>query len=407
MQALVKAYSSLAGTSNEKIEFKQQWTLGEIFRHPDIRFLYVPSANEQRKMTLFTPSKHQQTSFLEQNFYTLSHLWDTKPGENLWDVSDFIIDEEGITVEPIPMRPEKRETLLSLLKANPGYWWIDVLCSRSDTPPVIMSGVYRRCKKCFAMIDCPAEDIEYFTPDRKNQLDHALHGEQVEKEPAVTTSQHLIKEAWQHGRNIDASRWFKRVWTLQEALLPSCVVLLSEISDTYDDTSTVLLESLIYYHFQMRKLQLGDMLLNTPLVVKDEVRSNASLGGHLEPLVIFFNHLRSSKRSCYLAVDYVYGILGILGVDVPRQDNPDVVWKHFLAYLDHVVYETYGGNDMSFHDYSKIDVSEKARQFVLSEADNLGQVFDNVLQVNLHCPCMDCSVVNHRILNASKLPPLR
>lgn len=253
---MCKAYSSLAGTSTEKIEIKQQWTLGEIFRHPYIRFLYVPHANEQRKMTLFTPSKHQQTSFLEQDFYALSHLWDTKPNEHLWDVSDLIIDEEGIAVEPIPMRPEKRETLLSLLKANPGYWWIDVLCSRSDTPPAIMSGVYRRCKKCFAMIDCPPEDIEYFTPDRKDQLDHALHDDHVENEPAATT-QNLIKEAWQCGRSIDASRWFRRVWTLQEAILPSCVVLLSERSGTYADTCTVVLDSLIYYHFQMGKLHLG------------------------------------------------------------------------------------------------------------------------------------------------------
>lgn len=237
--------------------FKDQWTLGEIFRHPDIRFLYVPEANEKRKMTIFTPSKHQMTSFLEQNFYALSHVWGIGPNECMWDVSDFIIDEEGTPVKPIPMRPEKRRTLLNLLKANPGYWWMDVLCSRSDTPPMIMSGVYGRCKKCFAMIDCPTEDIEYFSRN-KDQLDHVLCDEQLMHEPAT---QNIIKETLQRGRSIDTSRWFKRVWTLQEAILPSCVVLLSELSDTYIDESTVLLDSLIHYHLQMKKWQVGKVVL--------------------------------------------------------------------------------------------------------------------------------------------------
>lgn len=142
------------------------------------------------------------------------------------------------------------------------------------------------------------------------------------------------------------------------------------------------------------------MLLNMTLFDKDPVRANVVPGRHLELLVIFFNKLSTSKRSCYFAVDYVYGILGVLGFDIPRQENPDVAWKHFIAYLDHIVHQTYQGVDMSLHDNSSIHVSEKARQFSLTEAKNLGQVFDTLLEVNIDCPCMDCSVIKYRILNA-------
>ncbi|KAI7874853.1 hypothetical protein K492DRAFT_199652 [Lichtheimia hyalospora FSU 10163] len=326
-------------------------------------------------MTLFTPSKHQLTSFLEQDFYALSHVYGIPPNEHMWEVSDFIIDEQGTPVGPIPMRPEKRDTLLSLLKANPG-----------------------RCKKCFAMIDCPPEDIEYFTLV-KDQLDHALNNDSLSHE---TATQYLLMEALQHGRRIDVSRWFKRVWTLQEAILPTCVILLSETSGTYTHERTMLLASLIHYDDRMRELQVGDMFSNMLLPSQDVVPTDAVIGRQLELLVIFLYSLSLSKRSCYFAVDYIYGILGFLGVDIPRHDNPDVVWKHFLAYIDYIIDEMYGDDDMDAHGYSRIEVSKKAREFSLSTADNLGQVFDNLLEVNIECPCMDCSIVKYRIDNAKK-----
>lgn len=123
---------------------EREWTIDDLFNHPDFRLLYVPPANEQSNMTIITPSKQQPTSFPHQGqkFYALSHLWGTEPNKSLWDVSGFISDEDDSTIEPISMRLEKREPLLSLLRANPGYWWIDVLCCRSETPPVIMCGVY-------------------------------------------------------------------------------------------------------------------------------------------------------------------------------------------------------------------------------------------------------------------------
>ncbi|KAJ8660054.1 hypothetical protein O0I10_004282 [Lichtheimia ornata] len=230
--------------ASRKAVLQKEWTLDDIFTHPDFRLLYVPSTNEQGGMTIITPSKHRSSYLHGREFYALSHLWGTEPNKHMWDVSDLISDEEGTLVEPIPMRPEKRKTLLSLLQSNPGYWWIDVLCCRSDTPPVIMSGVYGCCKRCYAMIDCSTSAIWYLSvkwdPNYLVQLFHPT-GNYV----GPMEKKEYLKKLFQYVYDVYDSRWFTRVWTLQEATLPSCVILLSETCDAYTERKTIKLRSLL------------------------------------------------------------------------------------------------------------------------------------------------------------------
>lgn len=242
---------SSTNPATRKAVVEKDWTLDDIFSHPDFRVLYVPPSNEEN-MTIITPSKYESASLHHQGFYALSHLWGKEPKKHMWDVSDFITDEKNIPVEPIPMRPEKRKTLLSLLRANPGYWWIDVLCCRSDTPPVIMAGVYGCCKKCFAMIDCPTPAIEYLSVTF--DFDH-LHQLFYPQEHCVDPTKRMeyLKNAFLNAYDVHDSCWFTRVWTLQEATLPLYVTLLSETCGSYAESKTIRLTALYLRYRQFLK----------------------------------------------------------------------------------------------------------------------------------------------------------
>lgn len=254
--------SSSTSLVTKRIIIEKEWTLDDIFTHPDFRLLYVPPPNEQRNMTIITPSKHDLATLRTRDFYALSHYWgNIEKDDNLWDVSDFITDEEGVLVKRIRMRKEKRKPLLSLLQANPGYWWIDVLCCRQKTPPIIMRGVYGCCKECFAMVDCPTSAIEYmkgtFSLDHLQDLFYP-QGHYVDP----IKKKNYLKEAFLNAYEVYDARWFTRVWTLQEATLPLYVILLSETCDTYAESKTIKIRSLLHRYRQIIRCARGKSYTN-------------------------------------------------------------------------------------------------------------------------------------------------
>lgn len=42
----------------------------------------------------------------------------------------------------------------------------------------------------------------------------------------------------------------------------------------------------------------------------------------------------SSKRRCYDPADYVYGVLGMMQIKIPRMNDPNAVWWYLLSKLD-------------------------------------------------------------------------
>lgn len=188
-------------------------------------------------------------AIIQKGYHVLSHVWGNINDYPKWDVSTFIMDVDGQPSKPVPMRPEKRNTLLALLKANPGYWWIDVMCARVDTPLVIMGSIYRFCGTCHVMVDCPSDLIADLKKSRLTDFDHSLtplyldasqrNGYRTD-ERFDTARQTQWKASKSHHNLIRLhnvinrfqaefncmqqlldSGWFRRLWTLQEVALPT------------------------------------------------------------------------------------------------------------------------------------------------------------------------------------------
>lgn len=178
-------------------------------------------------------------------YYALSHLWgiSKRSRQHLWnDIGEYVNDENGQPVEPVFMRPEKRSTLLGLLKDRPdSYWWIDILCARTDTPLGIMGNIYACCLECIAMIDCEPGLISYI-----HAVWRRMHTTfQTENEPLDITyyTLHEYSEFYDLLIQLFQSKWWERVWTWQEMALPfGDVRLIAEAGmcrDKENDTMTI------------------------------------------------------------------------------------------------------------------------------------------------------------------------
>lgn len=215
--------------AKEDIDYQQQ--ISPLLQHADFLLLHVP--DDGSKMKLIKPATdpyhgkrikdwYHEMSVLPH--YALSHVWGVSHAEeHLWhDIGHYVDDEHGQPVAPVSMRPEKRETLLKLLYGMPGsYWWIDVLCARTDTPLDIMGDIYKHCMKCIAMIDCETESLQQIRLLIKEQQDTFQY--QYE--------QYTADEFRKRTDALDAMthcQWWKRVWTWQECVLPKQVSLMAE-----------------------------------------------------------------------------------------------------------------------------------------------------------------------------------
>ncbi|CDS13145.1 hypothetical protein LRAMOSA05323 [Lichtheimia ramosa] len=150
---------------NERKEFFEKG-LGALLADRYFLLLYVP--DNGAKMQVIRPASdtyHRKRIIKRINeakcipsfYYALSHLWGISKSNRHWwnEIGEYVDDEQGQPMEPVSMRPEKRDTLLSMLEDHPdSYWWIDVLCARTDTPLGIMGDIYACCLECVAMIDC-------------------------------------------------------------------------------------------------------------------------------------------------------------------------------------------------------------------------------------------------------------
>ncbi|KAI7887153.1 hypothetical protein K492DRAFT_233032 [Lichtheimia hyalospora FSU 10163] len=420
--------SVLEDEKKQEQEYEMRYRQHEwpsLYANPDFLVLYI---SDDGNMTMIRPAdapEHRKNMEKQRGHYALSHLWGNAKDYPYWDVGTFIHDWDGKPVEPIPMRPEKRNTLLALLKAYPGYWWIDVLCARVDTPLVIMGSIYRSCKTCFALLDCPVETIHrlskrHLMPIRNDIFttlmkfykvfikasNDGLDEQSAHKliSPAATTHFEKLmtyQDEIQAMRDLLECGWFSRIWTLQELVLPTKLVIFPEQFqdnvDIHEDqaefgiindiTSALQLEGFedylddevrivyqkVYVPIVEWLAQKLDSSLEGSYICNDEL----SMVSRLDQIQDVFDSLSGSPRTCMDPLDYVYGILGLLNLDIPRIDNADGLWAIFLSKLEERL--TQMVNDITEDVNVSFTLSKSARDIKLIEAKHVSEVYNGLL----------------------------
>lgn len=184
-------------------------------------------------------------------YYALSHVWGLSENNRyLWnEIGDYVDDENGKPADPVSMRPEKRDTLLSMLKDHPGsYWWIDVLCARTDTPLDIMGDIYACCLECVAMIDCGPTLIPQLT-SMTSVREHYFDSVYVPEDDPFAKELYDIKLPKVRDAlfTLMQCTWWTRVWTWQEMALPFGDVRLMAETGTHRESlvNTITLNDLL------------------------------------------------------------------------------------------------------------------------------------------------------------------
>ncbi|CDH54977.1 predicted protein [Lichtheimia corymbifera JMRC:FSU:9682] len=81
--------------------------------------------------------------------------------------------------------------------------------------------------------------------------------------------------------------------------------------------------------------------------------------------------LRRSKRRCYDPCDYIYGVLGMTRIKIPRMTDPNAVWRHFLSELDDL---------LPLYDERWVD---HADEIDLQKVDNIGELHTKLWRIYL------------------------
>ncbi|KAJ8652919.1 hypothetical protein O0I10_011453 [Lichtheimia ornata] len=351
------------------------------------------SYHRKRMIKRINETKRGVPSF----YYALSHLWGLKKDNRfLWKgIRKHVDDEEGQPMKPVSMRPEKRHTLLSMLRDHPdSYWWIDVLCARTDTPLDIMGDIYACCLECIALIDCEPALISNIHKNLdaveklEKLLTRKLRRSPTNKELHKTKAPQLIDLL----DTFFQCEWWQRVWTWQELALPLGEVRFMAETETHrlQTTNTITTDDL-----KGINLLLQSLLTSWPEYVRFATSYEACkrLSGafaartcnayhiYMTRSEILYNTmvpLMLSERRCYDPCDYVYGVLGMLRIKIPRMTDPNDVWRHFLSKLDDLA-PLDSGRWMDYAD--EIDLRKVENIGVIySKLAEIGKVTEYVLQ---------------------------
>ncbi|KAI7874564.1 hypothetical protein K492DRAFT_222136 [Lichtheimia hyalospora FSU 10163] len=220
-----------------------------------------------------------------------------------------------------------------------------------------MGDIYSCCLECIAMIDCEPKllsrlhteknmrkdifDEDYYNAwkNSKSSPDYLLHCKQIyEKYSGLVEGLCAFQQ----------NGWWNRVWTWQEMALPFGVVrLMAETDIDRVQSNTITMDDLLnsfknaadivlYMHSTKEDREIHVFLFDW-LAEISYARAFKKHGVEMTPTYQFFTLIRSlskSPRRCMDPVDYVYGVLGILQIKIPRMTDPQKVWQHFLYELD-------------------------------------------------------------------------
>ncbi|KAJ8654564.1 hypothetical protein O0I10_009746 [Lichtheimia ornata] len=393
--------------------------LNALLADPHFLLLYVPENGV--KMQIIRPSSNphhlerimkmmnEETRDIPSFYYALSHLWGiSESNRHLWiDIGNYVDDENGQPVDPVSMRPEKRDPLLALLKDHPGsYWWIDVLCARTDTPLDIMGDIYSCCYECIVMIDCEPDlipqlyammDADEAFPNycwvlENRNLDDLLPYKQLydDKYPQMIDLLYALMQ----------SQWWQRVWTWQEMALPvGGVRLMAETGTHRSLNNTITVDDLgrfynavfvineYEYNRQLQESKESTEWLNVRTVLhwlfdifRARRSNNQRIKNKKNARIFYFLicSLGKSTRRCMDPVDYVYGVLGMFHFKIPRMTDPNTVWQLFLAELDNYMMDF---KDKKFSWGRITGISDNAYQIDVLKAKNMADLYNDLLVV--------------------------
>lgn len=424
-------------TYNNETRRQQAFDEGRnwLYKNPHFSLIHVEKHNNDTvTMTMVDVTKADTTcrqQLQEQGYYCLSHLWGRDAKNYMWDDSGILAEKENaVSVSAVPMRIEKRATLLALLKQNPGFWWIDVFCARVDTPLGIMGSIYKYCTACFAMMDRSSqtlrqldqglpsliEEVSTHFPEKKRPshrlpilIGYEDEEEDMDEDKALLFKTTLDKYPIEVQALLDLthSAWFTRVWTLQEAVLPRQLFMVPETqSSSQLDTLEFSLvqkasERLTTVANAIKKLESSNQIHVTlqeeePKSILDDqyTRLIQQLETHVQEITVaqetykqadaLDEHDRlpclqstlykfaESTRTCTDPVDFVYGVIGLLDIGLPRMNNANEVWRAFQRkFRDMRVQQ------LDLHFYA---ICKSAAPFDLSQADSMKTVYSSFIR---------------------------
>ncbi|CDH59381.1 predicted protein [Lichtheimia corymbifera JMRC:FSU:9682] len=391
--------------------------LGALLGDEHFLLLYVPE--DGAKMQIVKPANDayhrkrmikriDEAGRVPSFYYALSHLWGiTEDNRHIWEeISEYVNDINGQPVDPVSMRPEKRGPLLAMLRDHPdSYWWIDVLCARTDTPLDIMGDIYACCLECIAMIDCEPdlipklhtrqrvkEDITEIW--RKDQTcEEILHYKQLYEEYPLLLD-HLFAFC--------QSKWWQRVWTWQEMALPlGDLVFMPETGTQALERNTITMDSLlnsvmnasciIYYIVNESDTSIEEETEEKLLewiaeITQTRTFSKRRYEKSARQFVLLISSLEWSRRSCMDPVDYVYGLLGIFQIRIPRMSDPSEVWRTFLFEMDNYM-EDMKNEEVLSVDNEKgklVGIKDDAKQVDLRKARQIADVYKDFMYLEIY-----------------------
>lgn len=305
--------------------------LDNLFSHPGFRLIFI---DNDGNMSLEGPFDEESRKKV-QEYRCISHVWGTAD-----KTKDYAWKDHGIAnvTWKAEVREEKRERLFQIFNHHKGYWWMDVFCTNQEDehkPLDVMGDIYRECVECVCLLDTIC-DVDGFTSEKDMLISLAKDTGELMETGKDYYRKHKKKckkfvNNTDYFDNLENCSWFQRVWTWQEAVLPPRLLFCCEQAGTYryDPFSPELLKEL----FPCKLLEVGDVSVlegsfldgMKEMIIKYGIFARALLC--LIPITtmntkndIWQNILTMmiSDRKCTEQKDFVYGIMGILNLTVPK-----------------------------------------------------------------------------------------
>jgi hypothetical protein len=269
--------------------------MDELLNHLGFKLIYV---DDDGNMSLITPLDYKE-GILENGYRCISHLWGNA---TRWE--DHPIEGVAWCVD---LREEKREKLLQIFNHHKGYWWIDVFCTNQDDdnkPLNIMGDVYKYSKSCICLLDIKIPDVV-----KEINKDYNRDG----------------RAFIDHGLEVVNCEWNRRVWTLQELILPPEAYYTSEIKDGdfYAVDFNILGDIVSKANDDSRGLikSIKDANIIDGLHYR---KDNKNDDDHMWDII-------RDERKCKNPVDYFYGIAGVINITLPNGLSFEEVEREFFT----------------------------------------------------------------------------